>query len=346
MAFIDIFQEDPFQMASMTKAVRKIPHQPMLLGQMNLFDPEPQDTHFIAVDVEDDVLRLIPTSEVGAPLDESEDTDREMRIFPIKRLAKGKTLYAHEVFGRRETGRADMVQTAANKIAQWQMRLKRDWELTMEWHRLGAIQGILYDANGTKVLQNWFTGFGGTQPAELTFNLSTATTDVAGKCQAVIEAMAVASQGAFIENVTQVHALVGSTFFNALKDHAKVRDSYLNWTQATELRKSLPFGSFEFGDIFWHRYRGTDSSVGKGGSVTMSIAATEAKFFPVNAPGVFQMAYGPHVTFNDLGAPAEDLYSRLVLDEKRGEWVKPEVYSYPLHMCTRPGMLQRATYNT
>ncbi len=32
----------------------------------------------------------------------------------------------------------------------------------------------------------------------------------------------------------------------------------------------------------------------------------------------------------------------VVVDKDRQMWVRPKVYSYPLFMCTRPGMSQRA----
>jgi hypothetical protein len=32
----------------------------------------------------------------------------------------------------------------------------------------------------------------------------------------------------------------------------------------------------------------------------------------------------------------------MVMDDDRQAWVRPELYSYPLHICMRPGMLQRA----
>ncbi|MDZ3838713.1 MAG: major capsid protein [Rhodospirillales bacterium] len=37
-----------------------------------------------------------------------------------------------------------------------------------------------------------------------------------------------------------------------------------------------------------------------------------------------------------------DLYAMTIPDRERNAWVKVEVYSYPLFICTRPEMLQRA----
>jgi hypothetical protein len=52
--------------------------------------------------------------------------------------------------------------------------LRNSIELTHENMRLGAIQGILLDADGT-VIRNWFTEFGISQPAEIDFDLDNAS---------------------------------------------------------------------------------------------------------------------------------------------------------------------------
>lgn len=43
-----------------------------------------------------------------------------------------------------------------------------------------------------------------------------------------------------------------------------------------------------------------------------------------------------------MNTPGQDVYALIVQDKDRQAWVRPEVYSYPLFMCTRPGMLLRA----
>jgi len=42
-----------------------------------------------------------------------------------------------------------------------------------------------------------------------------------------------------------------------------------------------------------------------------------------------------------VNTSGQDVYALIVIDKERQAWARPEVYSYPLFMCTRPGMLQR-----
>jgi hypothetical protein len=76
---------------------------------------------------------------------------------------------------------------------------------------------------------------------------------------------------------------------------------------------------------------------------SIGIPANKARFFPKGAPGVFQRGLSPSDSFefvNTLGKPE---YARIIPDRDRDEWVKIELSSYPLHICTRPDVLFEGT---
>jgi hypothetical protein len=65
--------------------------------------------------------------------------------------------------------------------------------------RLGAVQGIVLDANGSTVIRNWHTEFGISQATEIDFDLdnaSPASGAVRKKCNDVMRAMKRAAEGA------------------------------------------------------------------------------------------------------------------------------------------------------
>ena len=62
----------------------------------------------------------------------------------------------------------------------------------------------------------------------------------------------------------------------------------------------------------------------------------------MNSPGTFVVAYSPAESFEFVNTLGQSRYALLIRDDQRNMWVKPEVYSYPLYLCTRPAMLQRA----
>jgi hypothetical protein len=76
---------------------------------------------------------------------------------------------------------------------------------------------------------------------------------------------------------------------------------------------------------------------------SIGIPANKAKFFPKGAPGVFQRGLSPSDSIefaNTLGKPE---YVNVIPDRDRNEWVKLEMTSYPLHICTRPEVLFTGT---
>jgi hypothetical protein len=56
-------------------------------------------------------------------------------------------------------------------------------------------------------------------------------------------------------------------------------------------------------------------------------------------PGLYRRINGPGETMETVNTVGRSLYSMLVKDNDRNMWVQPEVYAYPLHICTRPEVL-------
>lgn len=338
MASMDVFKGSAFSMMSLTGAIEKADYKPQLLGELGIFEPMPVRTRDLFVDRREGGLTLIPASPTGAPPEELVKDDRDVVPLRTTRLAKSFTLYAEEVQGIRASGsETELMQVQAEYLRRMS-RVRDDMDLTHEFHRLGALQGKLLDADGTTVIYNYFTQFGVAEPAAINFALTTPATDVRKACHALTRSMARSSKGAFT-SATSVHALCGDTFYDNLISHPNVEKTYLNWAAAADLRENTAFQSFRYGGITWHNYRGTDDND------TVAVAVNEAKFFPVGAKGVFKKAmapaeFGPFV--NTLG---RDTYAINVLDRDRDAWTKGELYAYPLYFCQRPDVLRSAVGN-
>lgn len=334
MATMDVFNSSAFSMTSLSGAVEKMDYVPNLLGSLNIFEPMPVRTRNIFVDKRESTLTLVPESPLGSAPEERQSDDRSSIALKTRRLAKGFTMYAHEVDEVRAfNGESELEQVQAEYLRKMS-NVRRDIEATHELHRLGALQGILVDASGSTTY-SYFTEFAVTQATQVNFALGTAGTDVRKKCADIIRAMERSSKGAMVPG-TQVHALCGDTFYDQLIDHPKVRDTYLNFVAAQELRAPTPFRSFSFGGITFHNYRGTDDNS------TIAVGATDAKFFPVGARDVFKVAYSPAEFWPFVNTPGQSVYAMNIPDRDRQAWTRGEMYSYPLYFCQRPEMLQRA----
>src|SRR5690606_33904423 len=157
------------------------------LGSLNLFEPNPIRTRVVTVESRDNVLSLIPTSPIGAPPSQLSADKRTVRNFNTVRIAKQSRIMADEIEGIRAYGSETELQQVQAEVARRLQQLHEDVELTWEFHRLGAVQGILADANGDPIF-NYFTEFGVQQPAVVDFNFVTLS---AGEVRALIESQIV-----------------------------------------------------------------------------------------------------------------------------------------------------------
>jgi hypothetical protein len=338
---MDIFKSDAFGMVSITEAINNVPFQPTFLRDLNIFTPKPIRTLSVSIEEKNGTLSLIQTSERGAPLAEADREKRKLRDFRTVRIAKHDVLRADEIQGIRAFGSETELMQVVDEINQRMngpTGLMRDVELTWENMMLGAVQGIVTDADASTIY-DYFSEFGISLAAEIDFDLDNATPAsgaVRKKCDQVTRQMMKAAGGGWVPGRTYVMALCGDAFWDDLVAHSEVRQTYLNTMEAKDLRGGTAYESFSYGGIVWVNYRGTDD-----GS-TVAVGTDKAKFFPVNGNGVFQMAYSPAETLDYVNTPGLPVYGMVIPDEKRNMFVELEVYSYPLPICTRPAMLQRA----
>jgi hypothetical protein len=346
MSILNVFRQDPFTEVSLTEAVQRNPFNPTGIGELKLFEPKPIRTTSLAVEQKQGKLIIIPTSERGSPGVQRTTEKRQARYFKNPRLAHGDTIYADELQDVREFGTESVMMQLQTEVASrvaGPTGLQASMEYTWERHRLGAVQGKLIDADG-EILYDWLDEFGYTRPEPIVFSLypSTNPSYVEGalrqQCNQLVRTVARLSQGAFNAG-TRVMGMCGDAFWDALTTSGDVTKTYYNWEAARELRKGSAFEAMSFGGIDWFNYRGSDDTV------SIAIPSNEVKFFPKNAPGIFSVAYAPGEGFqwaNKLGKP---LYVIPIIDRERNEWVRFEVKSYPLHICTRPEVLQSGVAN-
>jgi len=337
MATMNVFDDQAFSLTSLSGYVEKMDYTPQLLGELGIFEPMPVRTRNVFVDRSDDSLALIPASADGAPPDVLDQRDRDAISLRTTRLTKRFQLYAYEIEGVRASGTETELQAMQGEFDQRMRRLRADMELTHEHHRLGALQGVVLDADGVTVLHDFTSIFNESIPAATSFELDQTGTDVRGKCNEIVRGMTRSGRGSFTPNTT-VHALVGDAFYDALINHEQVRETYLNWSAAADLRAGAAFRAFTYGGITFHNYRGTDDAS------TVAVPTDEAKFFPVGARDVFKHVMAPMVDrFEFAGTLGQDVYSMIVRDQERDMWVSGELYSYPLFMCQQPRVLRKGT---
>ncbi len=336
MATMDVFGADAFGMMSMTAAVDKVGFKPQLLGSLAIFDPVPVMTTTVFIEERANEPALIQTSTRGEAPRKKGAEKRKVTNVETTRIATSDRVSADQIQNIRAFGTESELQMVVNEVNRRQFLLRRDMELTAENMRLGCVQGTVLDADDTELF-NWATLLSQTIPAEVDFDLNAGspTSGVLRKrCNVAKRSMLRGLKGLGGVNVGII-GLCGDAFWDDLTAHKEVRETFLNWSAAAELRQGNAFESFRFGSIDWINYRSTDDET------TVGIGTDKCKFFPTGT-GIFQVAQAPAETFDFVNTPGLPLYSWLVNDKDRNAWVDVEMYSYPLHVCTMPQALYRA----
>jgi hypothetical protein len=334
MITLDVFNNDAFSVVTMIDPVNKMPTLPGFLGSLGIFDPEPVSTDSVGIGMKEGQLAIIQTTLRGSPIEMAEPEVKNARNFTIPRIAKGDQIRASQLANIVPDIGSTEVQTVANLLAAKQQRLKQDVEYTWERHRLGAIQGILLDADDTEIY-DFYDEWDVSQPAEIDLDLETAADGELRLELTGIKRTLVRAAGGV--GISRVIGLAGDNFWDQLVKNPEVRESYLGWSAAAELRSAEPFSTFRYGGIDWINYQGSDDTT------TIAIDTDDAVIIPVGVPGMFRHIKGPGETFETVNRMGRDVYPLIVRDKDRDMWVQPEIYSYPLFINTRPDLVLRAT---
>lgn len=328
---LDVFKGSAFDLRRMTAAINDAPYVPGRIGEMGIFTETPIDTTTVMIEKKNGALYLVQSAQRGAPAQQNQAELRDAIPLKTVHLPVEDRLLADEIQNVRAFGSENQLEGVQMKVDSKLATMARSLEATKEYQRIGAVKGIVYDADGSSVLYNLFTEFGITQPTEVDFDLDNATPAagaVRKKCSAVIRSI---EDALGATPYTGVQAFCSSQFFDDLVDHPECREAYQRWNEGQALRDRTARRSFFYAGITFEEYRG------KVGSVNY-IADNKAHFFATGAPDLFQMCYAPAnwlETVNTLGLP---LYAKATPDPK-GRWVDIDAQANPLAYCTRPATL-------
>jgi hypothetical protein len=323
MASFDVFKGDGFTLSQLTLAINTGPHVPTLIGDSNLFTEEGVTTTTVQIEKQGSKLVLVPSQERGGNGIVVNGDKRELIPFNTVHLPQRATILADEVQGLRAFGsesEAEMVEAYVNKRF---MKLRKNLEVTLEYHRIGAIQGKVLDADGSSVLIDLYNKFGLTQQT-MSLVLGTATTKVRNK---LIEAKELLEESLGAEMYSGLICYCSSTFFKSLISHTNVEKAYERWQDGAALRND-PRAGFVFGDITFKVYRG------KVGGVDF-IPAGKAYLVPEGIQDMFVTNFAPADYMETVNTEGLPFYANQeLLSMNKG--VALEAQSNPLCINTRP----------
>jgi hypothetical protein len=237
---------------------------------------------------------------------------------------------ADDVQGVRAFGSEDAIEAVADVVNDKLALMKESLEVTKEYHRIGAIQGVTYDADGTTVIYDFFDEFDLTEE-EFEFDFSEENN---------VKLNSLAIQR-YIEDIlggttyTGIKCLCGSEFFDQLVTCAEVKAAYDRWKEGQHLRDSGFRQPFEYADIMFEEYRG---SVGNVAFIEPDVA----RFYPEGVPDLFEEIYAPAPFMETVNTKGLPMYAK----KEPMKWdlgVELHAQTNPLIMCNRPQVLVKGT---
>lgn len=325
---LDIFKKDAFSTLSLTTAINKLPYTPTRIGDLGLFQKKGITTTQVAIEEQQGKLSLIMSAARGTIPTVLSRPARNIRSFAVPHLPVADEVRADEVQGVRAFGSEDQLETVAGIVNEKLAAMKANIDLTLEWHRVGALRGTILDGDGSSTIYNLFTEFGISQTS-VDFNFTAGAQSMKTKAMEVIRAI---EDALGAQTYQHIHAFCSNQFFDAFIAHAEVTKSYEQF-QTNAFSREQQRQAFTWGDITWENYRGKIGS-------TSFIPDNEAVFFPVGVPNLFIEHYAPAPfieTVNTVGKP----YYAKQEPTKFDMGVDLLGQSNPLVMCTRPKVLVR-----
>lgn len=328
------FAHSAFNMTALTTAINLLPIYYGRTESLKLFPNKYVRFRNIAIEERNGTLNLLPTQELGAPATVGKRDKRNVRSFTIPHIPYDDVVLPEEVQGLRAFGSETELQAVAEVVVNHLQVMRNKHAITLEYLRMGALKGIILDADGSELL-NLHTEFGIT-PKVVSFALNNPNTDVKRKCLEIVRHIEDNLCG---EYSTGVHALVSPEFFDAFTSHDKVKQAYERWYDGQALRTDMRSG-FPFAGIVFEEYRG--QAIDSDGKVRRFIDKDTGHCFPLNTAGTFATYFAPadfNETANTLGQP---IY---VKQEPRrfDRGTDLHIQSNPLPMCHRPSILAKIT---
>lgn len=324
MAEITIFEDEAFTVDALLGVINEDHVVPGQIAAANLFEERGVSSTVVQIEKDGMTLQLVEAKPRGAPGQIVIADKRSLIPFNTVHLPQVFQILADEIQNIRAVGSRTELQSAQSVVARRLEKCRRQIDLTHEFQRIGAIKGLVLDADGESVLIDIFQRFDIKRPKAFSMELNNPDTDVSVKCIEVLD-----RQEDALGSVTSTgaHAYCGKVYWEKFISQASVRDTYKNWEAAAFLRGDRRQG-FEFGGIYWERYRG------KHGDKPF-VNDASAYVVPEGVPELFITAFAPAdymETANTEGLPYYSKLERMRFDKG----VEGEAQSNPLHLCTRP----------
>ena len=339
MPITNPFTAGGFDVISMTMAINRVPDVDRFIGtteRMGIFRSMPITTTNFIVEEQNGVLNLLVSQPRGGPAPKNTTAKRKIRNFNVPHFPLEDVIRPEEIQGIRAFGQEMGVTSEAEVMARKLAEMRRKHELTAEWLRIKALQGIILDGDAT-TLYNLYTEFGISQETQ-DFDLDDSSTDANEKCRKVIRHIRTNLKG---DVATGVHCFCSPTFYDAFIKHASVKEAFKYFNTQQQLSGDFS-GRFTFAGIVFEPIESSTTS--PDGTARKFVDDDYAFAFPTGTQTTFQEVMAPADFMETVNTPGLPYYAKQeTMKFNRGTELHTQMNRLPI--CTRPEVLVKIGMN-
>lgn len=325
-----------------TEELLLIPNEWGLINNLGIFATDSLTTKVAQFDETNMSLVLVKDQPRGKRKQYNREQYSKLHTVGVPHFPFDDAIRPQDVEGRRMAGTKADPETLANVRMKKMERLRRSWAATLEYAKMQAIIGNVYNPNNTNDVQNWYTEFSTSQES-IDFLLGTSTTDINAKVE---EALAYSQDNLLSgEIATSFIAICSPEFFSALIAHPEVKDAYKYYASQQEpLRERLnsslggQYREFRHAGVRFIEYRGTFAD--ENGDAQKIVPEGDAYLLPLGTMDTFITYYAPAERFGYIHTEGQEQYMWEFADE-RGHQIDIESESNFLCVNRRPQCVVR-----
>ena len=324
----DIFNSDFFTASSLTAAINALDFKPGQIGDLGIFEERGIATTTCSIELKDNKLTLVPHTQRGAPAPVFAAGKRRGVEIGAAHLITRASVLGDSVQDVRAFGSNELASFENIVSQDYLVPMRTDLEATLEFHRVGALQGKILDASGAMLI-DLFAEFGVVQQTT-DFDLGNSAIRLQQKVIAA-KRQAEAVLGAL--RVEKWTALCSPEFMDGVMGHNSVEIFAAGWEAATILRNDVR-ETVDIAGVEFMEYRGEFNG-------QRFIPAGEAILVP-HVKGLYVTRFAPADYAEAANTEGLPIYSKShPLPFDRG--VMLEAQSNPVNVCAMPHAVIKLT---
>lgn len=343
MAVPNVFASDLFSEISLTETIMTTPLAPTGLSQY--FDVKNSNTKFVWADRKQNKSILFNSyPRGGTEGNHMPSPTRDAIILPIPHFPVYDEILADSVQGVRKYGSENEMEGVQDKVSEKTQDMAEAIELNLESMRLGAIQGLVKNGDGTTLLDMFSSD---------TFNVTRTTFNIDLNGPATLKSQFMNLRRALQKKlgngwpVTDIVLMIGFDAFSYIVQMDEVEDAYNDFQNRQMLRENQAIsGVFTYAGVTlklydWDTEAGFPSAIDDSGNTASDM---EGHAFPVvGGRKLFKEVYGPGDTNETVNVMGQKYFvTRKILDHNLG--IQLRAQTNPLVYCTRPEVLFKVDF--